>query len=156
MSANDPREDYFRLSTWAAGCAKRMAHLLGSNGPVQPEAKAYLDDGFVVTDPAAIAWAGQVFADLALLPGGNSALSEDTLEQRAELIRAVSAHLRGMEEAIDLDWSSAWHQFLTPRVRSAIEAFSAFSAAYRAEPERMLAILKEDWQRAYDEERSSR
>lgn len=156
MSENDPREDYFRLSTWAAGCARRIAHLLGGNGPVQPEAKAYLDDGFVVTDPAAIAWAAQVFATLADRPGGNPALSEDSIEQRAELISAVAAHLRAMDEAIDLDWSPAWHKFLSPGVRRAIAAFSAFSADYRAEPQRVLALLKEDWRRAYDEERSSR
>lgn len=156
MSQKTNRPDYFNLSKYAASAARALAKHLSAGGTVHADAQAALAEGFLVPDPTSLERAGGIFANVARLPGGGSALAEDTLQERIDLLCALSGHLRGLEEAIDLEWSPAWVALITPKARLAIDAIHAFAAAYRIDPAQTLQHLEADWRRHYDEERAQR
>lgn len=158
MSSETPmkRPDYFMLSIYAGQGARRIATLLGANGAVVEEAEDAAAAGFVLPDPTVLIQASTIFAALGQQPGGGSALSADTIDDRVSLLCAVAGHLQGMNEAVDLRWSTTWAAFMTPDVRKAFHLFRTFAADHRADPEGTRKLLEADWQRHYDEERSSR
>lgn len=151
------RPDYFKLSVFAATCARGVAKTLSKDGDVFKEASDALGYGFVVTDPVALERAGQVFADICGRPGGGAALSSDSLEDRASLICEVSANLKGLQEWLDLRWSVSWASFvMNTRAKEAINGFHAFAHDFRADSEGTLKLLAEDHRLHYEEERTSR
>lgn len=150
------RPDYFNLSRFAGTCAREAAKHLGAGGSVFEEAVAAGREGFVIVDPTALARAATVFAEVAVQPGSRQALSQDTLQQRADLILAVSRHLKGLNDALDLRWSSAWADFMTPKARAAVSHFHAFARAYRAGAAETLRLLEADCVRHREEEMASR
>lgn len=84
MSSETPmtRPDYFKMSVLAGQCAHRIATLLGPGGQVVEEAEDAAAGGFVLPDPAVLIRASTVFTGVAKQPGGGSALSADTIEER--------------------------------------------------------------------------
>jgi hypothetical protein len=147
--------DYFLLSRQAAAYATEAANILGETVP--REAHKCLEAGFIVPAPAALEWAGSVFAEVATRPGGSAALREDTVQERADMVCAVVGHMRGLEEALDLEWSQSWARFQARVSRSLdVPSILDFAVAYRVDRDATLAKLEQDWRRHYDEEVAER
>lgn len=100
--------DLFVLAQQSHAEAGKMAQLLEST--LALESLALSAEGFVVPSPEALANAAKVFAAVQAMPGENAALGAQahTPEQRLDLICALATSLQGLQDALELSWSSAW------------------------------------------------
>lgn len=100
--------DLFILARQSHAQAKLIADLLLN--PITAEATALSAQGFVVPSPETLANAAKVFVSVHAMPGENAAMGGDahTPQQRLDLVCALATSLQGLDDAIDLTWSSAW------------------------------------------------
>lgn len=151
---NDNRPDYFRLSLFAGSVARQVVEMLP--GAIALEASRFLAEGFIVPDPAALAKAAEVFLWLETLPGGGAALSEDTVVERIHLIKMVGAHVRALEEYIDLTWCSTWANFMAGERRKNLLDCIQLSIRHQCTPAQVDEDMSHDCRVAYEQERWNR
>ena len=104
---NDP--DLFVLAQECASLSRQISELM--LGPISDEAKRFIAQGFVIPAPEALAHAANVFGEVAKMPGSHRAWSDDSNEERLDLICAFASDLQGLKREFDLDWSEQWRLF---------------------------------------------
>lgn len=149
--------DLFLLAQHCHTQARVIGELLRKS--ITREALALSAQGFVVPSAESLDNAAKVFDSVQAMPGENAAMGAmaHTPKQRLDLICALATSLQGLENALDLSWSSIWsiaHQFEGPvSDLLAIEVLAQWNAGKGREllEEMIIACTghekKETWER---------